>query len=302
MIAAGWRLVLAAIEFAAGEGHPHRAAGREGGEAEQRLDAEVELGAEAAADRRGQDADALGRQAEQRGGVVAVHPGRLGAGADDDGVAVEPGGAGLGLDIGVLDEAGADLPGDDVGGGGQRCARRRRGGPGPRSAGCRRGRGGRGERRAPRRRPGRPSAGSGSQATGKSARSAGPPSSKATSATASPRKRASASASAGWSAKRGITPKRLRPGMSAAVRTAATSGRAAAQAARSPKRKPARGCGERTAFRTRPPGCQRSAPNASLPSTLAGPSSRRRRAPTAPPAGGGVGGAHRACRRRARRR
>ena len=60
--------------------------------------------------------------------------------------------------------------------------------------------------------------------------------------------------------RRGITPKRLRPGMSAAVRTAATSGRAAAQPARSPKRKRARGCGERTAFSTRPPGRQTSAP------------------------------------------
>ena len=108
--------------LAAGEGHARRAAGREGGEAEQRLDAEVELGAEAAADRRGQDTDALGRQPEQRGGVVAVHAGGLGAGADHHGLAVEPGGAGLGLDVGVLDEAGADFARDDVGGGRQRRA------------------------------------------------------------------------------------------------------------------------------------------------------------------------------------
>ena len=91
-----------------GEGHAHRPAGPERGEAEERLQRQVELAAEAAADGGGDDADALGRQGEQGGGVVAVEVGRLGAGADHQRVAVEPGRARLGLDVGVLDEAGAE--------------------------------------------------------------------------------------------------------------------------------------------------------------------------------------------------
>ena len=47
-----------------------------------------------------------GGSAEHRGGVVAVHERRLGAGADHQRLALEPGRAGLGLDVGVLDEAG----------------------------------------------------------------------------------------------------------------------------------------------------------------------------------------------------
>ncbi len=76
------------------------------------------------------------------------------------------------------------------------------------------------------------------QVTGKLAGSKTAPSTSAsptTAATASPRKRASVSAKTGWSTKAGITPKALRPGTSAAVRTQARPGRAASQAARSPK-------------------------------------------------------------------
>ena len=68
---------------------PCAPAGRSpGGEPEQRLHREVELGAEAAADRGRHDAHLLRRQAEDRGDVVAVHVGRLRAGADHQRVAV----------------------------------------------------------------------------------------------------------------------------------------------------------------------------------------------------------------------
>ena len=84
-----------------------------------------------------------------------------------------------------------------------------------------------------------------------------------------------------------MTPKRLRPGMSAAVKTAATPGRPGGGPAGeiAEARSAAWGCGERTAFSTSPPGRQRSAPKASRPSTLAAPSSRGIRAPTAAAAG-----------------
>ena len=141
--------------LAAGVGHPHRPAGLERGEAEQRLQRDVELAAEAAADGGGDDPHALGRQRQERGGVVAVHERGLGAGADHQRVAVEPGGAGLGLDIGVLDEAGAEGALDHDARPGPARRRRRRGAPGPRSAGCAGGRHGAPARRAPRRPRGR---------------------------------------------------------------------------------------------------------------------------------------------------
>ena len=97
----------------AGVDHPRWAAGPERDEADQRLQREVELGAEAAARRRWQDADAAGRQAQHRRRLGAVHRRRLGAGVDHQHAApfagLEPGGAGLGLDIGVLDMRGPDL-------------------------------------------------------------------------------------------------------------------------------------------------------------------------------------------------
>ena len=66
-----------------------------------------------------------------------------------------------------------------------------------------------------------------SMSTGKSAEvetRRWPARSPAMSATASPRKRATPSASAGWSAKGGMTPKQFLPGMSAAVKTADDAG------------------------------------------------------------------------------
>ena len=186
-----------------------------------------------------------GRQAEDGRGVVAVHVRRLGAGADHQGVAVEPGGAGLGLD-GACSTKGVSIVAAATCGAG-----RERGG-GVAAADAAAGQavvgalavdGGASAASAAAGSRGR-EAGSSGRGSRRGRRSG---SSRATRATGSPRKRVSVSASAGWSAKRGMTPKRLRPGMSSAVRTAATPGRAAAQAARSPKAKPARGCGERIA-------------------------------------------------------
>ncbi len=56
---------------------------------------------------------ASGAMPENSGDVVAVHIGRLGAGLHLDAVADAAGEAGLGLDIGMLDEAGLEGPFDD---------------------------------------------------------------------------------------------------------------------------------------------------------------------------------------------
>ena len=89
--------------------HAHRPAHLPGRDREERLHRDVELAAEAAAAAGGPDAHVLGRNAEHARGLVAVHVGRLGAGDDLDRVrAGGRGVAGLGLDIGVLDEARAE--------------------------------------------------------------------------------------------------------------------------------------------------------------------------------------------------
>ena len=62
----------------------HRPAELPGGDREQRLHRDVELAAEAAADRRGHDVHLLGRDRQHVGDLVAVHVGRLGAGEDAD--------------------------------------------------------------------------------------------------------------------------------------------------------------------------------------------------------------------------
>ena len=85
--------------------------------------------AEAAADRGRDDAHLLRRDAENLRDVVAVHIGRLRAGLDFDAVADAPREAGLGLDIGVLDEAGLELALDDDVGVGRAPPRRRRARP-----------------------------------------------------------------------------------------------------------------------------------------------------------------------------
>ena len=104
--------------FGAAVDHPHWAAQPQRGKAKQRLQAEIELGAEAAPHGAGQDADAIRRQGKDGGGFVAVHHGGLGAGADAEGFALKPGRAGLGFDIGVFDEGGGDLGRDDMRGSG----------------------------------------------------------------------------------------------------------------------------------------------------------------------------------------
>ena len=101
--------------FGAGVDHADRAVQQPGGDGGQRLHGQVELAAEAAADGGGDDADIGHGDAEDRADLVAVHVGGLGAGDDLDAVADAAGVAGLGLDVGVLDEAGG---GGDAGGDG----------------------------------------------------------------------------------------------------------------------------------------------------------------------------------------
>ncbi|MDB5376378.1 MAG: hypothetical protein JWR00_824 [Rubritepida sp.] len=95
--------------------------GRDG---EHRLDARIQLAAEAAAAGRGDDAHIRHVEAEHAGHLLAVHAGRLGAGPDLDAVVTfvfaglrpdAPREAGLRLDIGMLDEAGLPLAPGDMG-------------------------------------------------------------------------------------------------------------------------------------------------------------------------------------------
>ena len=170
---------------------------------------------------------ASGARPRMRGDVVAVHVGRLRAGVRSRAVADAARAAGLGLDIGVLDEAGLEVALDDgigspasAASASPRATRpRTRMLPGRlawmqrRVVGQRRVRS-RAAAAVRSRRPG--------NASSRAHRS--PRASPTTAATASPRKRASSSAKTGWSAKAGMTPKMLRPGMSAAVRTRGDAG------------------------------------------------------------------------------
>ena len=108
------------------------------------------------------------------------------------------------------------------------------------------------------------------QATGKSAStiSATASRSPAIRAIASPRKRTWLSASAGWSAKGAMGPKRLRPGMSRAVKTATMPACAATKAAVSPITNEARWCGERTTSTDSASAGKASAPKLSAPVDL----------------------------------
>ena len=107
----------------------HRPAELPGRDRDERLHREVELAAEAAADRRRHDVHLLGRDLQDAGELVAVHVGRLGAGEDADAaqrcaasVAAgdDLGVAGLGLDVGVLDVARRERAFDDARGAGER--------------------------------------------------------------------------------------------------------------------------------------------------------------------------------------
>ena len=83
------------------------------GERNERLDRQVQLRAESAADRGRDDAHLRRRDAENFRDVVAIHIGRLRAGLDFDAIADASGEAGFRLDIGVLDEAGLEGALDD---------------------------------------------------------------------------------------------------------------------------------------------------------------------------------------------
>ena len=98
-------------------GHPHRPVQAPRRNGDERLDRQIELGAEAAADGGREDPHVLRRDAEDFRDVVAVHIGRLGAGLDFDALAHAAREAGLRFDIGVLDEAGLEFALDhDIGG------------------------------------------------------------------------------------------------------------------------------------------------------------------------------------------
>ena len=87
-----------------------RRAGEPGGERRERLDRDVELAAEAAAAGARHDAHLRGREAQHLGGRVAVHDRSLGRDEELDPLADPPRPAGLGLDVGVLDEGGLEAP------------------------------------------------------------------------------------------------------------------------------------------------------------------------------------------------
>ena len=98
-----------------------RRAGEPGGKRRERLDRDVELAAEAAAAGARHDPHLRWREAQHLGGRVAVHHRRLGRDEELHPLAQAPRPAGLGLDVGVLDEGGLEAPF-----GGHRAARERR--------------------------------------------------------------------------------------------------------------------------------------------------------------------------------
>ena len=99
--------------FGARIDHPDRAIEPPRGERDERLDRQVQLRAESAADRGRDDAHLRRRDAENLRDVVAIHVGRLRAGLDFDAIADASRKAGFRLDIGVLDEAGLERALDD---------------------------------------------------------------------------------------------------------------------------------------------------------------------------------------------
>ena len=98
----------------------HRPPQQPGGDRQHRLDRDIQLAAEAAAAGRGDDPHIGLQDAQHARHFLEVHIGRLGAGKDFYSVtdALRP--AGLGLDIGVLDEAGLDADRGDMGAGRKR--------------------------------------------------------------------------------------------------------------------------------------------------------------------------------------
>ena len=225
-------------------------------------------------------------------GVVAVHIGRLRAGADDQRVAVHLGPAGLRLDIGVLDERRLDRSGNGMSGFGQALRRDRR------------------ARRTPltSRLPGRlswiSSAPSAAASPGDSICGSGSTrpgnlrSQIASTASRSPaieRDRLAAEADAAFGQRRlvgegGMVPKRLRPGMSARGEHGDDARMPATKAARSPNAKRARWCGERTTSTDSASAGKPSAPKLSLPVTFGSAVEPDRRRADGLAAGGQCGG------------
>jgi len=81
-----------------------------GGEGRERLDRDVELAAEAAAAGARHNSHLLRRKAQDLGRHVPVHDRRLSRDEKLDAIAHPAGPAGLGLDVGVLDEGGLETP------------------------------------------------------------------------------------------------------------------------------------------------------------------------------------------------
>ena len=276
----------------------HRPAELPGGDREQRLHREVELAAEAAADRRRArcgpaPARCRGRARSRRGPCTAsACRRRRGSGAapsaaraDDLGVAR------LGLDVGVLDEArsrsaasatcGAPASARvDVAAHDAAAAQHVVGVARVQRAGAR------GASAASMSACG----GSGVQRIGSRRRSIARDvaASPTSASTASPRKRTTPSASTGWSRRSGKIANAL-PGTSAAVSTSTRPGRRARSASRSPSAKRACGCGERTdAQRQQRAGAGAGVGAEALAARRPWPARRAAatRAPTAWPAGG----------------
>ena len=84
-----------------------------GDDRQQHLERAVDLAAEAAAAGAGEHVDGIGGEAQHVGDLVPVHVRGLGGGRDLQPVADAACPAGLGLDIGVLDEGGLEAALDD---------------------------------------------------------------------------------------------------------------------------------------------------------------------------------------------
>ena len=213
---------------------------------EQRLYRDVELAAEPAADRRGDDVHPPGLDPENARGLVAIHVRGLGAREDPDALADPLGVARFRLDVRVLDEAGRELALGHV---------RRRGDRRVDVAlhdpaadkdvvGVRRV-----DRLARVRERFLDLGLRGLQASSRIGISSSPIASTACCSptrhsTASPRKRTRPSASTGWSFTSGKMPK-LFTGTSRAVMTSTSPGCAARNGPKSPSVKRALACGER---------------------------------------------------------
>ena len=104
VMAAGWRLVVEAMESLARIGKAHRLARHPCRQRDEGLQRNIQLGAKAAAGGGRHDAHLAGFEAHDLGHAVAIHVGGLGAGINLDALAHPARIARFGLDIGVLDK------------------------------------------------------------------------------------------------------------------------------------------------------------------------------------------------------